>query len=306
MHSQGSISAKPSNQRPGKTDSNDDASAVATDIDEPDAPTAPTSKGRTLGHTQRPPLPTEILQEILQCLDFRTLAQCQRVSRIWNAAIARSPRLQQALFFSGSLADARRGAALVFKIVVDTEVVRTDQIHHQPIFWIDLSKHFTHSYYPHRDEGRLDPGGITFNPILEDIFGSTHLLNPDSNGYTLSDPLRIQFNGLEDPEHFVGTTPSPRPSWRRMLISQPPVQTVTMECDFTFDPSYRCKSWTPYNVEGGIRMEGLLLLVQSLVESSFDDYLRDERCRLGESCTYHRDTEVPLSQDEDIIPSPPV
>ena len=133
-----------------------------------------------------------------------------------------------------------------------------------------------------------------FNPILEDLFSSTHLLNPNGHGYTPSDPLRIQFNGLEDPEHFIHTGPSPRPSWRNMLISQPPVQTVTMECDFTFDPSYRCKSWTPYNIEGGIRMEGLLLLVQSLVESSFDDYLRDERCRLGESCTYHQDTQLPL------------
>jgi hypothetical protein len=71
--------------------------------------------------------------------------------------------------------------------------------------------------------------------------------------------------------------------WRRMLISQPPAQTITMECDFTFDPSYRCKAWTPYTVEGGITMGDFFMLVQTRIESSFDDYRRDQTYQLGDN-----------------------
>lgn len=224
------------------------------------------------------PLPTEILEEILRHLDFWALARCLRVSKYWNAAISQSPQLQQALFFSANAEDAIDGPALVFKLVIDTRRLRTGQGLQQPIFWIDVGKPYSHP--PELQRPKLFADELVFNPILQNMFRSAQSLDTTTS---LSTP-EADYVDRTDPAALCRTARDlPGAIWRKMLICQPPAQTVTMECDFTFDPSYRCKAWTPYTVEGGITMEDFFLLVQSRIQSSFNDYQRDQAYRLGDN-----------------------
>jgi hypothetical protein len=222
------------------------------------------------------PLPTEVLEEILRHLDFWSLARCLRVSKYWNAAISRSPQLQQALFLSPSVEDVSEGPALVFKLVIDTRRLRGVQRQLRPIFWIDKAK--TYNNPPRLQRARLSADDVVFNPILQSMFRSAQSLDASSPPTTPDEQPR-----RKDPATLCRTARGlPGAIWRRMLISQPPAHTITMECDFTFDPSYRCKAWTPYTVEGGITMEDFFMLVQSRIQSSFDDYLRDQAFQLGD------------------------
>jgi hypothetical protein len=233
----------------------------------PDSGTA----GAALG-----PLPTEILEEILRHLDFWSLARCLRVSKFWNAAVSRCPQLQQALFLSPSVEDVSNGPALVFKLVVDTRRLRGVQRQLRPIFWIDIGKVYNHP--PRLQRTRPPSDDVVFNPILQNMFRSAQSLDASSPPTTpeSEQPRR------KDPATLCRTTRGLPAIWRKMQISQPPAHTITMECDFTFDPSYRCKAWTPYTVEGGITMEDFFALVQSRIQSSFDDYLRDQAFQLGD------------------------
>lgn len=234
----------------------------------PDSDTAGTALG---------PLPTEILEEILRHLDFWSLARCLRVSKFWNAAISRTPQLQQALFLSPSIEDVSDGPALVFKLVVDTRRLRGVQRQLPPIFWIDIGKVYNHP--PRLQRAKLSTDDVVFNPILQNMFRSAQSLDASSPPTT---PESEQTR-RKDPAALCRTARGlPGAIWRKMLISQPPAHTITMECDFTFDPSYRCKAWTPFTVEGGITMEDFFILVQSRIESSFDDYLRDQTFQLGD------------------------
>ncbi|KAF1923914.1 uncharacterized protein M421DRAFT_9210 [Didymella exigua CBS 183.55] len=223
------------------------------------------------------PLPTEILEGILLPLDFWSLARCLRVSKSWNAAISRSPQLQQALFLNPSVEDVSDGPALVFKLVIDTRRLRGVQRQLRPIFWIDIGKVYNHP--PRLQRTKPSAEDVVFNPILQNMFRSAQSLDASSPPTT----LETEHVRRKDPAALCKTARGlPGAIWRKMLISQPPAHTITMECDFTFDPSYRCKAWTPYTVEGGITMEDLFMLVQSRIESSFDDYLRDQTFRLGD------------------------
>ncbi|KAF2631926.1 hypothetical protein BU25DRAFT_487512 [Macroventuria anomochaeta] len=231
--------------------------------------------GATLG-----PLPTEILEAILSHLDFWALARCLRVSQHWNAAISRSPQLQQALFLSTNVEDPSDGPALVFKLVIDTRRLRADQPQQQPVFWIDIGKPYNHPSKLQR--ARFSADDVVFNPILQNMFRSAHPLNTQASGQSSSSTSRADYVNRRDPAALCRTAQGlPGAIWRKMLISQPPAQTITMECDFTFDPSYRCKAWTPYTVEGGITMEDFFMLVQTRIKSSFGDYQRDQAYRLG-------------------------
>ena len=222
------------------------------------------------------PLPTEVLEEILRHLDFWSLARCLRVSKYWNAAISRSPQLQQALFLSPSVEDVSEGPALVFKLVIDTRRLRGVQRQLRPVFWIDKAKAYNNP--PRLQRARVSADDVVFNPILQSMFRSAQSLDASSPPTTPDEQPR-----RKDPATLCRTARGlPGAIWRRMLISQPPAHTITMECDFTFDPSYRCKAWTPYTVEGGITMEDFFMLVQSRIQSSFDDYLRDQAFQLGD------------------------
>lgn len=229
--------------------------------------------GATLG-----PLPTEVLEAILEYLDFWTLARCLRVSKYWNATISRSPQLQQALFLSANAEDVSDGPTLVFKLVIDTRRLRGVQRQQRPIFWIDVGKAYNSP--PRLQRPRFPADDVVFNPILQSMFRSVQSLDASSPPTTPVSPSARR----KDPATLCRTARDlPGAIWKKMLISQPPAQTITMECDFTFDPSYRCKAWTPYTAEGGITMEDFFMLVQSRIESSFDDYRRDQAYRLGDN-----------------------
>ncbi|KAF9695867.1 hypothetical protein EKO04_006102 [Ascochyta lentis] len=232
-----------------------------------------TTAGNALG-----PLPTEILETILRHLDFWTLARCLRVSKYWNAAISRSPQLRQALFLSANIEDASDGPALVFKLVIDTRKPGAGQPQQQPIFWIDAGKPYNHPSKLQRPKVTTDY--VVFNPILQNMFRSARSLETSSFPST---PEAENIDRKDIAALCRTARDLPGAIWRKMLISQPPAHTITMECDFTFDPSYRCKAWTPYTVEGGITMETFFMLVQSRIESSFDDYRRDQAYQLGEN-----------------------
>ncbi len=246
-----------------------------------DAGRTPDTLDDDAAHAALGPLPTEILESILLHLDFWTLARCLRVSKYWNAAISRSPQLQQALFLSANVEDASDGPALVFKLVIDTRRNRPDYPQ-QPIFWIDVGR--TYNSYPRLQRAKLPADDVVFNPILQNMFRSAQPLHTQTSGQSSSSAPDADFLDQHDPASLCRTAQGlPGAIWRKMLISQPPAQTITMECDFTFDPSYRCKAWTPYTVEGGITMEDFFMLVQLRIESSFDDYQRDRAHRLGEN-----------------------
>lgn len=224
------------------------------------------------------PLPTEVLEHVLRYLDFWTLARCLRVSKYWNAAISRSPQLQQALFLSAGAEDASDGPMLVFKLVIDRRRLQGSQSEQQPIFWIDVGKPYSHPSKLQRQKIPTDE--VVYNPILQNMFRSAQLFDASSSPAT---PEAEQVK-RRDPAALCRTARDlPGAIWRNMLISQPPAQTITMECDFTFEPSYRCKAWTPYTVEGGITMGEFFMLAQSRIESSFDDYRRDQAYRLGDN-----------------------
>lgn len=230
------------------------------------------SAGAALG-----PLPTEILEEILRHLDFWTLARCLRVSKHWNAIISRSPQLQQSLFLSANADEVDDGPTLVFKLVIDTRRVEGAQRQHRPIFWIDIGKVYNNP--PKLQRPKLTVDGVVFNPILQNMFRSAQILESSSPPTT----PEAEHVKRKDPATLCRTARGlPGAIWRGMLISQPPAHTITMECDFTFDPSYRCKVWTPYTVEGGITMEDFFSLVQTRIELSFHDYRRDQAHRLGD------------------------
>ncbi|KAJ4986916.1 hypothetical protein SVAN01_07594 [Stagonosporopsis vannaccii] len=223
------------------------------------------------------PLPTEVLEEILRHLDFWTLARCLRVSKYWNSTISRSPQLQQALFLSPSVDDVDDGPTFVFKLFIDTRRLRGNQYQQRPIFWIDIGRIYNNP--PKLQRPKLLVDDIVFNPILQSMFRSAQTLETSS---PLTTP-EAEHVRRKDPATLCRTARGlPGAIWRKMLISQPPAHTITMECDFTFDPSYRCKVWTPYTVEGGITMGDFFLLVQTRIEASFDDYRRDQAHRLGE------------------------
>ncbi|KZM28583.1 hypothetical protein ST47_g272 [Ascochyta rabiei] len=224
------------------------------------------------------PLPTEILETILRHLDFWTLARCLRVSKYWNAAISRSPQLRQALFLNANVEDAIDGPALVFKLVIDTRNLGAGRRQQEPIFWIDAGKPYNHSHKLQRP--KISGENVVFNPILQNMFRSARPLGTCSSPST---PEAGDFDRNDLASLCFTTRGLPGAIWRKMLISRPPAHTITMECDFTFDPSYRCKAWTPYTVEGGITMETFFMLVQSRIESSFDDYQRDQAYRLGQN-----------------------
>lgn len=222
-------------------------------------------------------LPTEILEGILRHLDFWSLARCLRVSKHWNAAISRSPQLQQALFLSQNVEGDSEGPALVFKLVIDTRRLRGVQRQLRPIFWIDIDKVYNHPSKFQRT--RLSAEEVVLNPILQNMFRSAQSLDASSPPTT----PEAEHVRRKDPAALCRAAGDlPGAIWRKMLISQPAAHTTTLECDFTFDPSYRCKAWTPYTVEGGITMEDFFTLVQSRIESSFHDYLRDQTFRLGD------------------------
>lgn len=228
------------------------------------------------------PLPTEILEAILRHLDFWTLARCLRVSKYWNAAISRSPRLQQALFLSADVDGVSDGPALVFKLVIDTRRLRANQAQQQPIFWVDVGKPYNHSSKLQRPGSSAD--NVVLNPILQNMFRSAQPLDTYTSRQSSPSATDTELFERQDPAALCRAARGlPGAIWKKMLISQPPAQTITMECDFTFDPSYRCKAWTPYTVEFGVTMEDFFMLVQSRIESSFDDYRRDQTHRLGDS-----------------------
>ncbi|KAF1364724.1 hypothetical protein EJ07DRAFT_151171 [Lizonia empirigonia] len=243
-----------------------------------DAGCTPASHESNAASTVSEPLPTEILEEILRHLDFWTLARCLRVSKYWNATISQSPQLQQALFLSESIEDASDGPALVFKLVIDTRRLRAGQAQQHPIFWIDVGK--TYSRPPKLQRPKSVADEIVFNPILQNMFCSAQPLDASSLPATPD----AEYDDRKDPAALCRAARDlPGAIWRRMLICQPPAQTITMECDFTFEPSYRCKAWTPYTVEGGITMEDFFMLVQMRIASSFEDYQRDQTHRLGDN-----------------------
>ncbi|KAJ8117589.1 hypothetical protein OPT61_g1244 [Boeremia exigua] len=222
------------------------------------------------------PLPTELLEEIFRYIDFWTLARCLSVSKYWNAIISRSPQLQQALFLNPNVEDVEDGPTLVFKLVIDTRRLPGVQRQQRPIFWIDIGKIYDDA--PKLQRPKLAIKHVVFNPILQNMFRSAQPLELPSPPST---PETGQIR-RKDPAEFCRTARGlPGAIWRKMMISQPPAHTITMECDFTFDPSYRCKVWTPYTVDGGITMEDFFSLVQTRIESSFDDYRRDQAHRLG-------------------------
>ena len=243
-----------------------------------DAGRIPASHDNDVAGAPLGPLPTEILEDILRYLDFWTLARCLRVSKHWNAAILQSPQLQQALFLSANVEDVSDGPTLVFKLVIDTRRLRGVQRQQRPIFWIDVGRPYNQSSRLQRP--RLTSDDVVFNPILQNVFHSAQSLDTPN----LTSTPHAEHARRRDPAVLFRTAPDfPGAIWKKMLISQPPAQTITMECDFTFDPSYRCKAWTPYTVEGGITMEDYFMLVQSRIESSFDDYRRDQAYRLGDN-----------------------
>lgn len=245
-----------------------------------DAGRIPASHQRTAAGTALGPLPTEMLEEILRHLDFWTLARCLRVSKYWNAAISQSPQLRQALFLGANVDDASDGPALIFKLVINTKRHRIGQGLQQPIFGIDVGKSYSHPLKLQRPKYLADE--IVFNPILQNMFRSAQSLTTPTATSTTSSTPEAEYVDHTDPVALFRTARDlPGAIWRKMLICQPPAQTITMECDFTFDPSYRCKAWTPYTVEGGITMEDFFMLVQSRIQSSFDDYQRDQAFRLG-------------------------
>lgn len=219
------------------------------------------------------PLPTEILEGILRYLDFWTLARCIRVSKHWNAIISRSPQLQQALFLSPNVENVSDGPTLIFKLVIDTRRPQVPQHQQRPIFWIDVGKVYNNTLQSPRS--RLPANSVVFNPILQNMFRSTHILETPS----LPTSPETESTKWKDP----AARGLPGAIWRKMYISQPPTHTITMECDFSFDPSYRCKAWTPYTVDGGITIEDFFSLVQTRIELSFDDYQRDQSHRLGDN-----------------------
>ncbi|KAF2993609.1 hypothetical protein E8E13_001633 [Curvularia kusanoi] len=224
------------------------------------------------------PLPTEILEGILRYLDFWTLARCLRVSKHWNAMISRSPQLQQALFLSPNTGEVSDGPTLIFKLVIDTRKSRMPEHQQRPIFWIDVGKAYSNPLQSPRS--RLPADSVVFNPILQNMFRSAHVVETPS----LPATPETESTKWRDPTALCRTARGlPGAIWRRMLITQPPTQTITMECDFTFDPSYRCKAWTPYTVDGGITIEDFFSLVQTRIELSFDDYRRDQSYRLGDN-----------------------
>lgn len=224
------------------------------------------------------PLPIEILEAILRHLDFWTLARCLRVSSYWNTAISRSPKLQQALFLSPNVENIGDGPTLVFKLVIDTRRLRGAQGQQQPFFWIDAGKVHNNPSKLQRPKPTADD--VLFNPILQNMFRSTHFLEtPDPPSTPEAEQIKQR-----GPAALCRTAHGlPGAIWKKMLISQPPAYTITMECDSIFDSSYRCKAWTPYTVEGGITMENFFLLVQTRIESSFEDYRRDQAHRLGDN-----------------------
>lgn len=224
------------------------------------------------------PLPTELLEQIFRYLDFWTLARCLRVSRYWNAIISSSPQLQQALFLSPSVDKVSDGPSVIFKVVIDTRKLRVPQHQQKPIFWIDVGRIYSSPLQAQRP--KVPSEQVVFNPILQNMFRSAHVLETSSPSST----PESESTKWRDPAALCRTARDlPGAIWRKMLISQPPTHTITMECDFTFDPSYRCKAWTPYTVDGGITIEDFFSLVQTRIELSFDDYRRDQSHRLGEN-----------------------
>ena len=200
------------------------------------------------------------------------------MSKYWNATISRSPQLQQALFLSPNVENVSDGPALVFKLVIDTRRLPGAQRQQRPIFWIDVGRVYTNLSKFQRSKVTADD--VVFNPILQNMFRSAHALETPS----LPSTPETESNNWSDPAAFCRAARGlPGAIWRKMLISQPPAHSITMECDFTFDPSYRCKAWTPYTVEGGITMEDFFSLVQTRIELSFDDYRRDHAHRLGDN-----------------------
>lgn len=242
-----------------------------------DAGRSPASYDNVSADAALGPLPTEILEGILRYLDFWTLARCLRVSKRWNATISRSPLLQQVLFLSATTESVSDGPTLVFKLVIDTRKSRMPQHQQRPIFWIDVGKAYSNHMLSPRS--RLPTDSVVFNPILQNMFRSAHVLETPSHPTT----PETESTRWRDPAAFCRTARGlPEAIWRKMLITQPPTHTVTMECDFTFDPSYRCKAWTPYTVDGGITIEDFFSLVQTRIELSYDDYRRDQSHRLGD------------------------
>lgn len=140
----------------------------------------------------------ELIEEILLGIDIKTLLLAQRVSRTWKAIIARSLKLQRALFISP--------AASIEDYPNTTEKFSAENTWHNIQSLDDLTA---------LSEGRLVPKDVVknvLNPLL-------YILMPGSRLDTYC------WGGKQrQAEHNISTSAS----WTKMYLTQPPVKSIML------------------------------------------------------------------------------
>lgn len=200
--------------------------------------------------TPLPLVATELLEQILINLPLRDLLLCQRVCKKWEALVSTSPTLQTRLYFRAPAGP------------------KSSETH---------------------------PSSYTFNPLLEAAF--PFLFKPDHiSASQRSDDWDVRFGDLDLPptlescpkEFFYSSfnrNPEafrrPQASWRQMLITNPPVNTIVFrndsagmmgrsvqECVITVGPQY--SSSAP---ELGERKNTYIKLASNDVSGSKEEFL---------------------------------
>jgi hypothetical protein len=169
-----------------------------------------TPRPRTIGSGM---LPIEVLQEIFSHLDLFTLMRCCQVCGLWNQCIpGDSPSLRMAMFLPTPQHNASRYEmapinAFIFNFGVtlngDFQNLEDRQVC-RPVT--------DYTVRPCSSEpARLQKYDITLNPILE------------------SDITQRQ---LQRYKAFWESTGNSKPFWMTMLVSQPPIQRLTIHFEF--------------------------------------------------------------------------
>ncbi|KAH6697346.1 F-box domain-containing protein [Plectosphaerella plurivora] len=190
---------------------------------------------------------TELLELILLQLDMSTLlVSAQRVNTYWHSVIASSPALQQHLFFRP---DERRRRA---SESAGHGIATTD---FNPLLIAKFGRCF------------FDPQGVGIRQTAMSFYASMPLAAQVPLPTNAARNSRERPKTVEDLRHAaMRRFTRPGASWRRMLVSQPPLPPtlgyVRME-DNLYTPHVRVWNRPPSPTPEGLRMGHLYDLVQS-------------------------------------------
>ena len=182
-------------------------------------------------------LTTELLTSILRCLPTKDLLLSQRVSTKWRAVITESLELQQALF-----------------MIPEEPTTR----------WLYERVNFLQTDKLSRVDPTLPLGGIHNGSHIMDCGRLNGLLFKQNRFWPL--PERAK-NYAQASFHAILPLPAggPEASWRRMLITQPPL--YDLECHLYHDRQ-RSHQYSPHYVSFETGRHGILMFLDVVTQLS--------------------------------------